>query len=252
MTHTTYSNTKMILIGSVIALGALALATPASAYFGGHHGMSNDVNVGSENNAAVVNEVMVGANTGYNGIAGGNTGKAGNGGDARSNRADANGGKGGNSGASNNEGVIGTGDATAIGTVNNDINSNLTAVTKDCECDNRKSRGGDVTAWSANTAILANGLGVDANTGDNMIDGGTSGAAGNGGDATARSWSMWKTYMQKGGYGHHNKNNGGEANGGNGGNTGASNNSGATVTGTSIADGLLINVVNRNVTRIAR
>ncbi|USN87628.1 MAG: hypothetical protein H6779_04445 [Candidatus Nomurabacteria bacterium] len=240
MTHSTYNSTRsMLIVGSIVTLGMLALTNPAAAYYNHHMPSSNDISVSSENNATVVNEVMVGANTGYNGILGGNTGRAGNGGDATGNRA--NGGNGGDTGESNNGGSIFTGAAGAIGTVDNTVNSNRTVVTTDCGCENRKG-GSDITVWSGNNATLLNGLGVDANTGDNMIAGGTSGAAGNGGDATSYTRAMWFKHMHKGG----------AANAGNGGNSGASNNGGDIMTGPSVADGLVINVVNRNVTRVAR
>ncbi len=250
MTNTTYSTKTMYIVGSIAALGILALANPAAAYYG-HNRTSNDVNIGSENSATVVNEAAVVANTGSNGIDGGDSGNAGNGGDARAagNRSQANAGTGGSTGDSNNDGAIVTGNATAIGTINNDVNSNRTNVPADCDCDDRKR--GDVTVWNSNYAALANGLLVDANTGENGITGGDSGKAGNGGDATARSWSMWNHYMKKGKFGHHGMNST-EANGGNGGSTGASNNLGTVLTGESIADGLVVNVVNRNVTRVAR
>ncbi len=236
MTHTTYNNTKsMLIVGSIVALSMIAMSSPAAAYQQFHQPQSNDITVSSENSAAVVNEVMVGANTGYNSIAGGNTGKAGNGGSATGNRA--NGGNGGNAGSSNNDGVIGTGAASAIGTVNNDINNTRTTVTKNCNCQSRN--GGDVSVWTGNNAIIANALGVDANTGDNAIVGGTSGAAGNGGDASSYSKMTWFHHM-----------NNGAANGGNGGNAASSNNLGGILTGVAISDGLVVNVVNRSVTRV--
>lgn len=239
MTHTSYNSTKsMLIVGSIVALSMIAMVNPAAAYY--NQG-SNDIDVSSSNSASVLNAVVVGANTGYNTVAGGNTGKGGNGGDASG--KNANGGHGGTSGSSNNEAIIGTGNAAAIGTVNNNINSNRTKVTTNCGCENRHSKGGDITVASQNEAEVGNVLGVDANTGDNAVLGGTTGKAGNGGDASAssHSWSKWSS--------HHNK---GGANAGHGGNTGGTNNVAVVLTGESVADGLVVNVVNRNVTRVAR
>ncbi len=235
MTHTSYNSTKsMLIIGSIVTLSMIAMVNPAAAYHS-----SNDIDVTSSNSASVLNAVVVGANTGGNAVVGGNTGMAGNGGDATGKRANA--GHGGTSGSANNEAAIGTGNATAIGTVNNSINSNRTVITKDCGCENRKNKGGDISVNSSNKAEVGNLLGAEAKTGGNAVVGGTTGMAGNGGDATSHSWSKWNH--------HHNK---GVANAGNGGNTGSTNNEAVVVTGDSLADGLVVNVVNSNVTRIAR
>lgn len=240
MTHTFYNNTKsMLIVGSIVTLSMIAMVNPAAAYFS-HQG-GDDINVTSTNSASVLNAVVVGANTGYNVVAGGETGNGGNGGDATGKKA--NGGHGGTTGSSNNEALIATGNAAAIGTVNNSVNSNRTKVTKDCGCENRKSKGGDVTVTSQNEAEVGNILGVETNTGENAVLGGTTGNAGNGGAASAssHSWSKWNNHQNKGG-----------ANGGHGGNTGGTNNVAVVLTGESVADGLVVNVVNRNVTRVAR
>ena len=261
MTNTTYSNTtKSILIGSVAVLSALAFAAPASA----EHRSSSDVYVGNSNSAVVVNEVQVVADTGYNTSVGGNSGSAGRGGDATG--QNALGGEGGDSGNGGYGGDVTTGDATAIGTVNNDVNSNRTVVTRDCDCDDRKR--GDTVVEKYNQGAVANGLLVDARTGENMVLGGTSGSAGVGGKATSRPWKLWGTYYldyynessDEDGYFVESGAEGGEtyaevggyAEGGAGGNSGDAGSAGSVQTGNSISDGLVVNVVNRNVTRVAR
>lgn len=239
MTHTYYNSTKsMLIVGSIVTLSMIAMVNPAAAYY--NHHSSNDIDVTNSNSASVLNAVVVGANTGNNAVVGGNTGMAGNGGDATGKRANA--GHGGTSGSANNEATVVTGNATAIGTVNNNINSNRTVVTTDCGCENRKNKGGDISVTNRNNAEVGNLVGAEANTGYNAVVGGTTGMAGNGGDAiSSHSWSKWNH--------HHNK---GVANGGNGGNTGSTNNEAVVVTGESVADGLVVNVVNSNVTRVAR
>lgn len=232
MTHKTYNNTRsMLIVGSIATLGILALANPAAAWYG--YNQDNDINVNNHNSATVVNEVQVTSNTGFNAAIGGNTGAGGEGGNAHGYRA--NGGEGGNSGSAGDGGTIRTGDASAIGTVQNDINRNNTNITADCGCK------GDITVRNNNRSMVGNALGVAANTGDNMLAGGTSGMAGDGGDASSHSWYAWNYYM-----------NNGSAQGGNGGNSGSAGDGGTITTGNSYADGLVVNVVNRNVTRIAR
>ncbi|MEZ4104644.1 MAG: hypothetical protein R3B60_05180 [Candidatus Paceibacterota bacterium] len=235
MTHKTYNNTRsMLIVGSIATLGILALANPAAAWYGGYgYNQSNDIEVNNHNSATVMNEVQVTSNTGYNAAFGGNTGRGGEGGDATGRTAT--GGDGGNSGSAGDGGTITTGDAASIGTVNNDVNRNNTNVTADCGCK------GDITVRNHNRSMVGNALLVDSNTGDNALAGGTSGAAGNGGDATSHSWSLWKSYM-----------NGGSATGGDGGNSGSAGDGGTITTGDAYSDGLVVNVVNRNVTRVAR
>ena len=237
MTQTTYSSTKMMLItGSVIALAAFAMATPASAFY--YYHSSDDTDVRSSNYASVENDVVVVSKTGSNGVTGGNTGRTGNGGYAHGRTAT--GGDGGDSGDSTNLGTILTGNSTAIGTVNNDVNRNNTVVTEGCDCDGSN---GDVDVRSRNNGYVGNWLSVDSNTGDNGVVGGDSGAAGHGGDAISNTRSHYWKYF---------KANKGSAEGGDAGNSGDSSNDGLIQTGESVADGLVVNVVNRNVTRVNR
>ena len=234
MTHTTYSNTKsMLIVGSIVALSMVALTNPAAAYGNHYAPQSNDITVTNSNSAYVNNTVNVGSNTGGNSVTGGNTGGAGEGGDARGSRATA--GDGGTSGGSNNDGFIQTGNAAALSAISNNINTNRTKVTTDCGCQGRN--GGDVEVTNRSNAKVTNNVTADANTGYNGVAGGTSGAAGNGGNASAHSWSKWN---------HHN----GGATAGNGGNTGTSNNLGTIGTGDALSDSVIVNVVNRNITRV--
>ena len=239
MTHTTYSSTKsMLIVGSIVALSMIAFTNPAAAY-GNHYPQpqSNDITVNNNNSAYVSNTVSVNSNTGGNSVVGGNTGGAGNGGDARGSHATA--GNGGTSGGSNNDGLIQTGDAAALSSITNKINTNRTSITTDCGCQGRT--GGDVNVNNTSKAKVGNTVAVNANTGYNGVAGGTSGVAGNGGEASAHSWSLWKHQMA----GH-----GASATAGNGGNTGSSNNLGTIVTGDALSDSVVVNVVNRNITRV--
>lgn len=238
MTHTTYSNTKsMLIVGSIVALSMVALTNPAAAYGNHYTPQSNDITVTNNNSAYVSNTVSVGSNTGGNSVVGGNTGAAGNGGNAHGSQATA--GNGGTSGGSSNDGLIQTGDAAALSAISNNINTNRTKVTTDCGCQGRT--GGDVEVTNSSKAKVGNTVEVDANTGYNAVVGGTSGAAGNGGNASAHSWSKWN---------HHMAGHGGSATSGNGGNTGTSNNLGTVVTGDALSDSVVVNVVNRNITRV--
>jgi hypothetical protein len=241
MTHTTYNNTKsMLIVGSIVALSMVALTNPAAAYGGqqNHHMSvtSNDITVTNSNSATVSNTVVVGANTGYNSVAGGTSGKAGNGGNVHGNGTAGN---GGTSGGSNNDGYIATGNAASLSAISNDINTNRTKITTNCGCQGKN--GGDVTVNNQNNANIGNAVVAGSNTGYNGVTGGNTGAAGNGGETASHSWSKWNN--------HHMNNNGG-ATAGNGGNTGTSNNIGTILTGDSLSDSLVVNVVNRNITRI--
>lgn len=241
MTHTSYNNTKsMLIIGSIVTLSMIAFVNPAAAYGQNHGSNDSDIEVTNSNTASVMNTVVVDSNTGGNMVAGGNTGKGGNGGDASGKNARA--GHGGTSGSTNNEAAIGTGNAAAIGTVKNEINSNRTKVSTNCGCENSGKKIGDIKVNNSNSSAVGNTVGVLANTGLNAVTGGTTGKGGNGGDASGSSysWSKWANHNQ------------GAAKGGHGGNTGSTNNTAVVVTGESVADSLVVNVVNRNVTRVNR
>ncbi len=235
MTHTTYSNTKsMLIVGSIVALSMVALTNPAAAYYPMHN--DDDTTVSNTNSAYVNNTVSVGSNTGGNSVVGGNTGAGGDGGNAHGSQATA--GNGGTSGGSNNDGLIQTGDAAALSSITNRVNTNRTKITTDCGCEGQN---GDVEVTNSSKAKVGNTVAVDANTGYNAVVGGTSGAAGNGGNASAHSWSKWN---------HHMAGHGASASAGNGGNTGTSNNLGTIVTGDALSDSVVVNVVNRNLTRV--
>jgi hypothetical protein len=237
---TTASKTSVVALGAAVAF--LAFAGVASA--DGHRGGGDDVRVMNSNTAVVGNMVSVNANTGRNDANGGDTGRGGAGGDARGKRAM--GGDAGNSGRGGNGGGITTGDALALGTVNNDVNHNNTYV-ENCGCEDdyrpMMRRGGghssdDVTVVNRNRAMVLNGLHVDANTGGNDADGGYTGRGGNGGDAASRSWSRWYRMMFAGSVA------------GDGGTSGNAGNGGTIRTGAATADGYVGNTVNRNVTRV--
>ena len=101
------------------------------------------------------------------------------------------------------------------------------------------SRGGDDTRVSnSNSATVINNVEVEAETGDNDAEGGEGDDGGNARSSSSYRglWHWWGNY-------------GGNATGGNGGNGG---NGGTINTGAANADGLVNNVVNRNVTRVTR
>ncbi len=235
-THSKLTTLLWILAGALI--GFTVWSSQAAA-FGG-----DDTTVTSDNEAEVSNSLSVGANTGYNTARGGRGADGGDGGDAEGDNAT--GGNGGSGGSGGGGGSITTGNAMAIGTIDNDINSNDIEV-EGCGCDDDGPLflgwwGGsdDTTVTSGNRASVLNSLTVDANTGDNDASGGKGDDGGDGGDATARSWSHWWFWF----------NMTGDTTGGNGGSGGGGGNGGTVDTGDAVADGLIINVINRNVVRV--
>ncbi len=248
--------TKTIQLSTLLAAMAMAMAITiafgvqsAQAFMGG----GDDTTVENNNNAVVTNNLEVEAETGDNDADGGDGGdgeEGGNGGDASSSSGDATGGNGGTGGTGGGGGSVDTGAAVAIGTIDNDINRNITRISG-CGCDDEGSmfsrffgRGEDTTVRNTNSATVSNTLEVEAETGDNDVRGGDGEEGGNGGDAsTSRNrgfwWFLFNTTDNSAAGGH----------GGAGGNGGTA---GEVTTGVSQADGLITNVVNRNVTRIVR
>ena len=182
---------KKILAGSLLPVMAFAMSvTPALA----SHWSSSNISVDVDNSAYVKNIVNTDASTGGNVANGGNA-----------NGGNANGGNGG---------VIVTGNADAISTVLNDVNSTYTKVTASCGCR------GNIDVDVDNNATVKNYVNTDASTGGNTA---------NGGDATGSS-----------SHHHHHSS---TANAGDG---------GTIVTGNAYADGAVGNLVNSTVTRTRR
>ena len=192
----------------------------------------------NRNCASVNNMIMTRANTGLN-LAGGSYGGDGGEGGAINNSAgdvdQSNTGAGGVGGNAGMGGTIATGNATATSDVNNLVNSNLSDINRcgcsstgtDCDCSNDRIR-------NISRAHVGNGVMTDAGTGMNQAEGSEAGAGGAAG-AIVNSGDDVDTSTT--------------GPGGNGG-TGAA--GGLIQTGVSNAITMVINVVNRNLTRIVR
>lgn len=194
----------------------------------------------NENCAIVINEVEVYANTGDN-MAGGSYG--GDGGDGGKiiniNDGDVDEsttGNGGNGGDASVGGTVITGDATAEADVMNAVNTNRTIINR-CACEDEDCECGFDIVKNRNSAMVMNGVGVAAETGENLAEGSYGGDGGDGG----------KIY-----------NGGGECSDvdesttGNGGDGGQGSEGGLVQTGVSYSRANVVNVVNRNLTRILR
>jgi len=190
---------------------------------------SNDVDVRNRNSATVVNEVTVLASTGLNDANGGSGNDGGDSGNPiallGSGATTGDGGDGGDGGTG---GIITTGDATAGATVENTVNTNKTTVNL-CGCGSSR---GDVDVRNRNRANVGNGVGVLADTGLNVANGDEGGEGGDSGDPLAIDDSGAST-----------------GDGGDGGNGGGG---GDVWTGSSTAGATVVNVINRNITRIRR
>ncbi|MEK7555720.1 MAG: hypothetical protein AAB523_00360 [Patescibacteria group bacterium] len=232
MTNT--KNMKGILAIGAIATGmflALAVATPA---FAEDH-LESDDTVINDNEALVCNEVVAVANTGGNEASGSYGGNGGRGGDIRNSGDDVDDsttGNGGNGGSGDVGGTIYTGNANANALALNDINSNDTEINRCGECGGAED--GDVVVVNINRAMVRNGVGAMANTGENGADGSYGGEGGNGGDIDNNGDDVDDSATGDGG-------------------TGGPGGPGALIqTGHANANAGVINVVNRNLTRILR
>lgn len=193
------------------------------------------------NSATVENLLVVKADTGDNYAGGSEGGDGGNGGDVENEGTDqdvdtattGNGGNGGNAGPG---GIVLTGMAIARGKIVNVVNTSDTAITR-CGCNGPKDKvEGDDKVKNYSDANVGNAGIVKADTGDNTAAESEGGDAGNGGDIENES----STQDVK------------DSNTGNGGNGGNGSFGGLVRTGDSSAEGKIVNVVNKNVTRILR
>ncbi len=259
----TKTNIAAFVTAVLAAIVVFALAMPASAYWSPRSsGDDNDIRVSVSNDATVTNTVEVEAETGDNEAAGGDGEEGGNGGEAEGS-GDNTGGNGGNGGSGALGGLIQTGDAVAFSSVMNDVNYNETVVTDSCGCDeeedgwmpfsfNRQSRdnGGDdndIRVRVSNSANVMNDVEVEAETGDNEADGGDGEEGGNGGDAENEGNRSSRMMMPFFSFWSSDNNVGG--NGGTGGNGGVG---GEIYTGKATSGSEVVNVVNRNITRVTR
>lgn len=251
---------KKISIVILSLLFALALTvSPALAYGQDgpdHHGDeagNNDV-ITNENSACVENDVVAVADTGDNYAGGSYAGDGGEGGSiklygqANLNMADTGaGGTGGNAGPG---GYILTGEAIALAEVKNLVNTNNTEVDR-CACQQPETaplqviegpccdeeEGNNVVVSNENRVRLENDVKAIAKTGDNRAKGSYAGDGEEGGDI--------KVYQ--GGAANLN-----DVSTGAGGNGGTSLDGGWVETGPSSAVSSVMNILNRNVTRIMR
>lgn len=245
MTNTT-TRVLSVALASMLAMATFSLYTFQAAAYGDHR---TSINVSSE--ASVSNNVSVEADTGDNDAHGSSGGRGGDGGDAY--RGD--GGDGGDAGSGGDGGDVTTGDATAIGTINNDVNRTDIRV-EDCGCDEEEDEvievltrlnifdDNDRTLRVATNldADVRNNLSVEAETGNNEVDGGRGGSGGDGGDVRRdnnRSWLNWLLLFEDD-----------STSGGDAGNGGPGGDGGTVNSGDALADGLVDNVVNRTVIRV--
>ncbi len=238
---------KYIAIFSILAL---ALTISPVLAFG-----NSDI-VYNENEAFVGNHVGSTANTGLNRAGGSRGGEGGEGGDVEAEGEGGNlgndntGGDGGMGGDGSIGGTVITGDATARAGAINVVNTNRTNIDRCCEedmeepqepnneecCEEECCDDGMVLVINRNRGASLNGVFADANTGLNEAKGSKGGEGGEGGEVE----------VEEGG-------NAGNGNtGGTGGTGGMGGDGGYVETGVSVSEAGVINVINRNVTRIRR
>jgi hypothetical protein len=230
----------------------LLMAFPGSvgAFWWGWGDDDGNTTVNNNNSANVQNNVDVSANSGANHASTGGTGNGGDSGDleneneAGSDHNDVVGsgsGDAGNGGDTNGSTIL-TGNAEAGALVYNDVNSNRTSVDR-CGCedldgdDDDDDNDGDVEVRNRNDATVLNTLNVRANTGWNSA---TTYGAGNGGDSgEVENDNEWFSD-------HNDVVDSGTGDGGDGGNENGS----FIDTGNASAGSAVVNIVNRNVTRV--
>jgi hypothetical protein len=231
-------NIKVLYIAFVIALAlatVFTLAPVSHAWF--WPGSNSDVKVTNNNSANVTNNISSEAETGENTANGGDGEQGGNGGSATGSswgwwgsNGENNGGNGGAGGDGGIGGVIDTGNATSVVGVENSVNYTYTSVDS-CGCeDGFAKRRGDVTVRNNNNAWVTNNVESEAETGENTANGGDGEQGGNGGSASGK----------------------GNNNGGNGGAGGDGEGDGLIMTGDASSGVVVVNRVNRTVTRVVR
>ena len=199
--------------------------------------------VTNRNSAFVGNTVTADSNTGGNYAGGADTGNGGNAGDIDNNgdgdveeSTTGNGGAGGDISGDNSGGTVVTGNAVTVVVIGNDVNSNRTLISSDCGCDETRT-----SVRNKNRAVVLNGVYAGSNTGDNKAKGADTGNGGSGGD------------IDNGGY-----NDDGDVkesdtgNGGAAGDISGAESGGYVETFDATTQVRVINVVNRNVTRVLR
>jgi len=221
---------------------------------------SMNARISLHSSAMVMNETQTAANTGNNIADGSYAGAGGNGGDIDNGggeqdvegSATGNGGTGGNAGLG---GAVQTGDALAVSSIANTVNSNVVRV-DDCGCEGTAlSR---VRVRTHDFAFVGNRAMTAANSGDNSALGSYGGDAGAGGDIDN---------ADDRGHGGGHQNSDTKENGGNGGDTdadqevddsttgaggngGTSDAGGSVLTGAATTRASIVNLVNSNRIRI--
>lgn len=194
---------------------------------------NNDVLVSNTNSASVWNSVVIVANTGGNTA---NGAEGGNGGDGGSASGDDNntGGQGGNGGVGGDGGVITTGDVSAAVGIGNEINTNdsdLQSLVNTNDLDEDIDlNDNDVEVTNNNDVDVDNAVTVIADTGANEAHGRAGGHGGAGGTATGDD----------------------ENTGGRGGHGGDGGWGGQITTGAQTLEVAIVNILNRNLTRVRR
>jgi len=206
--------------------------------------MSNrsNIRVSLHSKATVLNGANTSANTGGNMADGSYAGSGGNGGDIENNSGEQDvegattgtGGNGGNAGAG---GLVQTGDALAVSSIANSVNSNIVRVDA-CGCDQTNSR---VRVRTHDFAMVGNLARTRANSGTNDALGSYAGTGGNGGDIDNGT---------RHGEGDDEDQEVDDAITGNGGAGGTSDAGGTVVTGAATTRAEIINMVNTNRIRI--
>lgn len=220
---------KLIATGSMFPLMAFGLAaTPAHADIEGDDSIVND------NSAEITNVVSAESNTGGNSAGGSFGGDAGDGGDISTTGdgdvEDSATGAGGAGGDGSPGGLITTGAATAEAGVLNVVNTNRTRVNRGTTDDDE----GNTSVSNTNWLGVENTVAADASTGDNEAEGSEGGNGGEGGSITSGDEEVDDSTTGAGGEG------------------GLGSTGGDVLTGDSTSRAGVINIVNRNVTRIRR
>jgi uncharacterized Zn-finger protein len=207
---------KLIAFTSVLTL--LAASTPAFAATG-------DIVVRSRNSASIVNEVVTTASSGSNTTNGARANSSASGGNVSDAGASNTAGNGGNTVLGGMGGLIMTGNATANVSVSNDVNSNNTDV------DTNPWATNDIRLRSRNTVDLGNGVTNAASSGSNTSNGKRAYSDLSGGSVTDSNFNNTA---------------------GNGGNHVEGGSGGEIHTGVATTNNSVVNVLNRNVTRVRK
>jgi hypothetical protein len=194
--------------------------------------------VANSNEAVIFNDISVKANTGYNYAGGSYGGDGGNGGaiinEDEGDVEDSSTGNGGSGAGASTGGTIMTGNASANANVLNRANTNRTLIDR-CACPGDCCDSGDSWVVNRNRAAIFNFAATDANTGFNEADGSYGGEGGSAGDIHNNGEGDVEDSMT-----------------GTGGQGASASEGGLVQTGQSNSRLDIVNVVNRNITRILR